>query len=319
MFFDTKTLILLGGATASGKSEVALELATALEGEVVNADSQQLYKDLPTLTAAPSLAEQRGVPHHLYGVLEWNKTSSVMGWLSLCQECVASTFSTNAFIITGGTGLYLSTLLYGLSPIPDISDEVRTNVRQQGQFILASSGSEALYDTIAKRDPLIRGRIHPHHTQRLLRAWEVIEQTGRSIIQWQQEPRLKDDLPKSQLFVLDVDRKALGERVRKRCQAMVERGAVEEVKSLVAKANGMSTPLQRVIGFTELKAYADGRMTLDEAIEAMAQETLKYAKRQQTWFRTQYKAEDVFLLPQGTPQEQASTIIQHFYKMNQEI
>lgn len=318
MFFDTKTLILLGGATASGKSAVALELATALEGEIVNADSQQIYKDLPTLTDTPSPAEQKGIPHHLYGILEWNQMTSAMGWLGMCQECVESTFSTNAFIVTGGTGLYLSSLMYGLSPIPDISDEVRQSVRHQGNFILISSGSEALYDCVAKRDPLIRGKIHPHHTQRLLRAWEVFEQTGRSIIQWQQEPRLKNDLPKSQLFVLDVTREALAERVQKRCEMMMARGALEEVRTFLKRTDGEPSPLHRVIGFSELRAVINGKMTEEEAVETMVTETLKYAKRQRTWFRTQYKAEDVFLLPFAPPQEQASIIIRHFYKMNQE-
>lgn len=318
MFFDSKTLVLLGGSTASGKSAVALELATALEGEVVNADSQQLYKDLPALTDAPSPSEQKGIPHHLYGVLEWNQMSSVMGWLGMCQECVESTFSTNAFIVTGGTGLYLSSLMYGLSPIPDISDEVRSSVRQQGNFIIVSSGNNALYDCVSKKDPLIRGKIHPHHTQRLLRAWEVFEQTGRSIIQWQQEPRLKNDLPKSQLFVLDVTREALAERVQKRCKTMVARGALDEVQEFLKRTNNEPSPLHRVIGFSELCSVINGEATLEEAINAMIDETLKYAKRQRTWFRTQYRAEDVFLLPYASPQEQASIIIQHFYKMNQE-
>lgn len=318
MFFDSKTLILLGGATASGKSAVALELATALEGEVVNADSQQLYKDLPTLTDAPHAAAQKGIPHHLYGVLEWNQMSSVMGWLGMCQECVESTSSTNAFIVTGGTGLYLSSLMYGLSPIPDISDEIRSSVRQQGNFIMVSSGSGALYDCVAKKDPLIRGKIHPHHTQRLLRAWEVFEQTGRSIIQWQQEPRLKNDFQKSQLFVLDVAREALVERVRMRCKAMIQNGALDEVREFLKRTNEEASPLHRVIGFSELHAVIDGATSLEDATEAMIDETLKYAKRQRTWFRTQYKAEDVFLLPFASPQEQASIIVKHFYKMNQE-
>lgn len=319
MFFDAKTVILLGGATASGKSAVAMELAVALDAEIVNADSIQLYKDLPILTASPSISDQEGINHHLYSILDWDQTSSVMDWLNSFGHCLESTYTTNVFITTGGTGLYLSSLLYGLSPIPEISEDIRTYVRQQGKSIMNSSGSEALYDCIVKKDPYIKGRIHPHHMHRLLRAWEVFEQTGRSIVLWQKEPRLKNEYPKSQLFVLDIDRETLVKRIKVRCCEMIKKGVIDEIKAFVEKTKGVYSPLHRAIGFFEFKYYLEGKYTLDQAISLIVSATSQYAKRQQTWFRTQYKAEDVFLLPHDTPQSQASMIIKHLYTVNSEF
>ncbi|MDR1907859.1 MAG: tRNA (adenosine(37)-N6)-dimethylallyltransferase MiaA, partial [Holosporales bacterium] len=309
--------ILLGGPTASGKSAVAVELATAIEAEVVNADSVQLYNGLPILTAFPT--NTYDIPHHLYGVLPWDKNSSVADWLNMFDECVDSTSTTNAFIATGGTGLYLSSLLYGLSPMPEISDTVRSYVQQQGRSIINSSGSVALYDCIVKKDPYIKGCIHPNHTQRLLRAWEVFEQTGRSIVSWQKEPRLKNRYPKSQLFVLDVDRETLHSRIDARCESMIESGVLDEVKDFIEKTGGAPSPLHKAIGFTEIKNYLEGKGTKEDVLSHLIMATHKYAKRQQTWFRTQYAASDVFVIPNDSPHVQASMIVRHLYAVNSEM
>ncbi|MDR1597458.1 MAG: tRNA (adenosine(37)-N6)-dimethylallyltransferase MiaA [Holosporales bacterium] len=319
MFFDSKTIILLGGPTASGKSSVAVELATALDAEVVNADSVQLYEGLPILTAVPTESDMHGIPHHLYEVLPWNKNSSVADWINLFDSCIERVNSTNAFIATGGTGLYLSSLLYGLSPMPEISDAVRFYVQQQGRSIINSSGNFALYDCIAKKDPHIKGRIHPKHTQRLLRAWEVFEQTGRSIVLWQKEPRLKNMYPKSQLYVLDVDKETLGQRIDARCREMFKHGIVEEVAHFIEKTKNAISPLHKAIGFVEIKRHIEGQISLDDTISSIILAVRQYAKRQQTWFRTQYAASDVFVIPNDTPKAQASTIVRHLYAVNTEL
>lgn len=314
MFFDSKTLILLGGVTASGKTQAATELATALEGSVVNADSLQLYADLPILTAAPTDADRAKIPHYLYGVLDHTQPSSAVFWLDMLEQSIEES-ETSALIVVGGTGLYLSTLMYGLSPIPDISDALRYQIRQQSKTIIASSGEHALYDCVAMRDPLIRGRIHPHHTQRLIRAWEVIEQTGKSIIAWQKEPRRKNPYPKSTLFILDMDRDALEERIRTRCKKMIEAGVIDEVKDFLEKTKGIFCPPYKAIGFQEIRDHIQGKLTLEEMIDQIVLATRQYAKRQQTWFRTQYPASDVSLIVPGEGKSPATSILNRLYSV----
>ncbi|GHS93325.1 tRNA dimethylallyltransferase [Alphaproteobacteria bacterium] len=318
MFFDSKTIILLGGSTASGKTSVAVELAAALEAEVINADSIQLYKDLPLLTAIPTETERHTIPHHLYGILEHHETSSAGQWLRQVDQCLDASDAI-PFVAVGGTGLYLSSLLYGLSPIPEISEAVRHLVRQQGASIVKSSSEAALYDCVVKKDPLVRGRIHPNHTQRLLRAWEVFEQTGRSIMAWQQDPRLKNACPKSQLFVLESSKEELALCIYQRCVNMVKDGVVDEIRSFLERTKGEYSPLHRALGFFEFRQHIEGKSTLEEAIEKTVQATQQYAKRQQTWFRTQYQSQDIFLIASEKPEVQASLIMKRLYAVNAEF
>ncbi|MDR3285555.1 MAG: tRNA (adenosine(37)-N6)-dimethylallyltransferase MiaA [Holosporales bacterium] len=315
IYFSEKTIIPLGGATASGKSDIAIEFAVALEGEVVNADSRQLYKDLPILTANPTQDDMKLVKHNLYGIYDYDKTQSAANWLNLVSNLLEENNS-NVFVTVGGTGLYLSSLIYGLTPIPEISESVRYQVRQQGKALITSSGETALYACIVKKDPLIAGRIHPNHTQRLLRAWEVFEQTGRSIISWQQEPRRKIDAPKSPLFVIDLDRQKLQDRITQRCWKMVEMGVIEEIKNFIEFSHGKFSPLLNTIGFQEFKQYIDGKCPLETAIKNVIKSTCQYAKRQQTWFRTQYNAGDIILIPNDSPQNQASMILKNLYALS---
>lgn len=319
MFFDYKTIILIGGATASGKSKVAVELATAIEGEIINSDSTQLYKDMPTLTAAPKKQEMCGITHHLYGVLENDQPSSAMNWLNLAANCIEQNESSKAFITVGGTGLYFSSLMYGLSPIPEITEIVRYQIRQKSKSLINSSGSRALYDCLLKKDPMIEGRIHPHNSQRLMRAWEVLEQTGKSIIAWQQEPREKNDYPKSPLFIIEAEKEALNKKIFERCNEMVKDGVLDEVKYFRDKTEGKYSPLFNAIGYTEFLKHIDGECSLDEAIEKVVISTRQYAKKQQTWFRTQYPATDVFIIPQDKPHIQASNILKYLYSRNSEF
>lgn len=316
IFFDDKTVIPIGGATASGKSAVAIELAVALEGEIVNSDSVQLYKDLPVLTAQPSNKDKEIVKHHLYGVVDNFEQSSASKWLDMFSSCVDGNMSSNVFIAVGGTGLYLSSLMYGLSPIPEVPESIRYQIRQQSKSLVVSSGEMSLYACVVKKDPLIAGNIHPNHTQRLVRAWEVIEHTGISILQWQKEPRQKLNYPRSPLFVIDIEREELKNRIRLRCQKMIDSGAVEEVKELIERTEGQTMYLNKAIGFQEIKKYLEGVYSLDDAIDEIVQNTSLYAKRQQTWFRTQYQAGDVFVIPSDSPSNQASMILKKLYSIN---
>jgi tRNA dimethylallyltransferase len=316
IYFNEKTIIPIGGPTASGKSAVALEVAVGLEGDVVNADSLQLYKEIPILTAQPAQKEMEIAKHHLYGVYNYNESPSAGDWLGRVSGVVESDDSAGVLVTVGGTGLYLSSLMYGLSPIPEISDSVRFQVRQQGRTIVASSGEMALYACVVKKDPMIAGRIHPNHTQRLLRAWEVVEQTGRSIVYWQKEPRHKIENPRSPLFVLDLDRQSLHERIEKRCRQMVEVGVLDEIRQLLEITGGRSAPICKAIGFHEFKRHVDGECSLEDAINDVVVSTCQYAKRQQTWFRTQYQAGDIILIQNDTPQNQASMILKSLYSLS---
>ncbi|MDR0632774.1 MAG: tRNA (adenosine(37)-N6)-dimethylallyltransferase MiaA [Holosporales bacterium] len=316
IFFSEKTIIPIGGTTASGKSAVAAELAVALEGEVVNADGLQLYKNLPILTAHPGEGMREIVKHHLYGVLECNEPSSAADWLDLLAVCLEDNNTANAFITTGGTGLFFSSLLYGLSSIPNISDSVRFQVRQQGKSIIAASGEPALYACVVKKDPLIAGRIHPHHIQHLLRAWEVIEQTGVSIFQWQKEPRRKVEYHRAPLFVIDCNRDELQDRIERRFKEMIEAGVFEEVRLLRDSTMGKFFPIHKAVGYQEIKRHLDGEWSLEETIEEVVKNTCQYAKRQQTWFRTQYQAGDIVLIPPDSPQGQASMILKKLCSLN---
>jgi tRNA dimethylallyltransferase len=318
MVCEEKSVVLIGGATACGKSAVALELAAALDAEIINADSMQLYKDLPLLSASPLKDEMCGIRHHLYGVLDYHESSSAGDWLNRVDECLGRTQS-SLLIMVGGTGLYLSSFLYGLSPIPEISDVIRYSVRQQAKAIMKSSGVLALYDCLVKKDPLIQGVIHPAHTQRLIRAWEVFEQTGISIQSWQKKPRVKNDYPKSQLFVLDADRTTLYQRIQERCLTMIKRGVLDELRAFMKKAADCYSPLHKAVGYSEFFQHLQGKITLEEAINQTVTASLQYAKRQQTWFRTQYQSSDVFQIHPDTPSQQASQIVKQLYKVNSEF
>lgn len=312
IFFDSKTLILIGGATATGKSGAAVALATALDGSVINADSMQLYDGLPILTACPTAAVRKKVPHALYGVLPPTESASAVSWLQLLDQAIEKS-ETNALVVVGGTGLYLSALMYGLSPIPDISEALRHQIRQQANSLLLSSGTPALYECVATRDPLIRGRVHPNHTQRLIRAWEVIEQTGKSIVLWQKEPRQKNFYTKSPLFIFDLDRAQLDQKIHQRCVQMFADGVTDEVQTFLDQTSGVFCTPYKAIGFAEVREYLQGKCTQEEAIERMVIATRQYAKRQQTWFRTQYPAADVSLVRLDEGKSPAARIIDRLY------
>lgn len=281
MRFDA---VLIAGPTASGKSALALSLARDFGGAVINADSMQVYRELRVLSARPDEAEQALAPHYLYGFVSALEPFSVGKWLDAASSALADCRSKGLVpLIVGGTGLYFAALTNGLSPIPEIHAAIRVEARQR----LAEIGNERFHAELAARDPVMAERLAPGDSQRLVRAWEVIEATGQSLAEWQQlksPPVLTGSLA---TFVLKPDRAWLNGRIATRFDGMIKAGALEEVRSLTAQGLNSEMPAARALGVPQLVAYLGGRLSLEDAVTQAIAETRRYAKRQMTWFRHQ--------------------------------
>jgi tRNA dimethylallyltransferase len=272
---------LIAGPTASGKSALAVRLAEATGGAVINADSAQVYRDLPILSAAPSPEDRARAEHLLYGVLDGAESCSAAGWAALAKSEIAKLHAEGRLpVLVGGTGLYLRTLLDGIAPIPEIDPQIRSDVR-------AASVAENLA-ALAQLDPVAAATLNPGDTTRIARALEVVRSTGRTLRSWQaqREGGIGDAIDLSSL-VLIPPRPWLYERCDRRFEQMVEQGALKEVETLLARGLNPNLPVMRAIGIAELAAHLSGELTLQEAIAAGTQATRRYAKRQYTWFAHQ--------------------------------
>lgn len=274
---------MIAGPTASGKSAVALELARALGGAVINADSMQVYRELRVLTARPGPDEEAQAPHHLYGFVPAATAYSVGRWLDDVRQVLADVAARGErAIVVGGTGLYFKALLEGLSPIPDIPNTIRARWRQAAE----TEGAAGLHAILAVRDPDMAARLSPSDPQRLVRALEVLEATGRSLADWQAEPGAgvagMDDALK---FVIAPERADVTARSDARLDAMIAADALDEVAALRALALDPGLPAMRALGVRPLMAYLAGELTLEAAVDRAKTETRRYAKRQMTWLR----------------------------------
>jgi tRNA dimethylallyltransferase len=302
-------LVVIGGPSASGKSALALRLAEALGGVIVNADSMQLYRELPLLTARPGPADLARVPHRLYGILDAADPASVGRWLELAGEAIEDSVAAGRVpIVVGGTGLYLKALLHGLAPVP----EVPAAVRRATCARLARLGAPGLHAELAARDPAMAARLRPHDRQRLLRAVEVLEATGRSLAAWQAEPALRIRLPEPvRGCALLPPRAELHRRIAHRLQAMLDAGALAELAALRAARPDPGLPLLKAVAVPELLAHLDGRLDLASARDRALARTRQYAKRQITWLRHQLPelpplpgfGDALAALPSGGPPE----------------
>jgi len=278
-------IVLMAGPTASGKSSCALELAQRLEGVIVNADSMQVYRDLRVLTARPSTDDEALVPHHLYGFVEGAQAFSTGKWLEVMARFLAKLKeSGTSAIITGGTGLYFNALEKGLSPIPDIPDDVRAHWRGR----LSDEGPKILHGELGKRDPEMAKQLEPGDGQRIVRALEVFDATGKSLTDWRDIPgtSLLEGWPVRRV-VLSVEREKLYQRCDLRFGQMIEEGALEEVRDLAVQGLDPALPIMKALGVPQLLAHVAGDMDLEQAAELAKRETRRYAKRQMTWFRGQ--------------------------------
>ena len=275
--------ILIAGPTASGKSAAALVLAEHLRGTVINADSMQVYRELVILTARPTEAETSRVPHRLYGIVPAREAYSVGRWLDDAARAIGEAEGEGRVpILVGGTGLYFKALVEGLAPVPDVPPEIRKAWRERAEKV----GAEGLYRELEARDPVMAARLRPSDKQRLLRALEVIDATSVSLSEWQGGNTAPVLAPDSVLkLVIAPEREALYAAIDARFAAMVEAGAIEEVRALLALGLDLSLPAMRAQGVRELASYLSGRSSLEEAITKAKTETRRYAKRQMTWLR----------------------------------
>jgi tRNA dimethylallyltransferase len=276
-------LIVVAGPTASGKSALALRLAEAERGAIINADSMQLYRDLRLLTARPTPEDQARAPHRLYGILDATDPASAGRWLQLAGAAIGeATAERRTAIVVGGTGLYLHALLHGLAPVPDIPAEIRATAHAR----LAALGAAAFHAELAGLDPTMAARLRPTDAQRLLRAYEVVVGTGRSLAAWREMPPLRIDLPARRCgLALMPPRPALYQRVDRRLRAMIEHGALGELRALAERALPADLPLMKAVALPELLAHVAGRVDLDTALDRAIVQTRRYAKRQLTWLR----------------------------------
>ncbi len=283
---EQRPVIVVAGPTACGKSALALAIAGQFHGTLINADSMQIYRDLPIITAAPGADALARAPHRLYGVLPAADSCSVGRWRALAgREIDAAHADGRLPIVVGGTGLYLRALMRGLAPIPPVPPDVRAATRQR----LEADGPEALHRALAARDPAMADRLSPRDGQRLARAWEVLEATGRSLADWQLAAA--DDGsragPAFLTLLLLPPREAIYRACDARFAAMLANGALEEAGRLVAQGLDPALPAMKAVGLREVLRHLSGEISLDEARRAGQQATRRYAKRQLTWFRHQ--------------------------------
>ena len=297
-----KPALVVAGPTASGKSALAARLARDFGGIVINADSMQVYRDLPILTAQPSDAARSAVPHRLYGFLALDDVCSADRWATLArQEIDAAHGAGQLPVLCGGTGLYLRALMQGFSPIP----EVPADVRQAARDLMEEIGSAALRERLAAGDPASAARLHANDRQRIARAWEVLQATGRPISEWQALPPVAPGDLRFLTLVLLPERAALYRACDQRFLAMLAEGALQEVQQALAHYPGLYRPDRappeggaKALGFWGLARHAaEGSAVSEDTVAAAQQQTRNYAKRQGTWFRNQMPNEN-FITPE---------------------
>ncbi len=279
-----KNSILIAGPTASGKSALALELAEETGAMIVNADSMQVYDLLRVITARPGNDEMRRVPHRLYGHVHPASSYSVAAWLADVEKLVASNAGGRRMIFTGGTGLYFRALAGGISDMPDIPD----SVRERWRYRLAEEGSNKLHRLLWRVDPVSAETLNPADGQRIVRALEVCEASGKPLSYWQELPGrpLIDNLSARKILIMP-DRDKLALRIDLRFDTMIGAGALQEVEQLLALKLDPTLPALKAIGVRELGSYLKGEIAMEEALEMAKAATRQYAKRQRTWFRNQ--------------------------------
>jgi tRNA dimethylallyltransferase len=290
--FREARAVLLTGPTASGKSALALDLAEASarqgrQGLVVNADSMQVYDALRVLTARPSAADESRAPHRLYGHVPVETRYSVGAWLRDAAAVLDEAKAKGRLpIVVGGTGLYFKALTEGLAATPAIPDDVRARLSAR----LATEGPETLHSTLRERDPIAAASIRPNDPQRILRALEVFEATGTPLSDWRRTSTAPLLAGEGILrLVLEPERRALYEEIEARFDGMLEDGAIDEVRALIARELDPDLPAMKATGVRELAAFLRGAISIETAAVRAKAETRRYAKRQTTWFRHQMR------------------------------
>ena len=280
---DLKSKIfLIYGPTASGKSEFAIKLAKKIKGEIVNADSMQVYKELKILSARPFAKDYQKIKHHLYGFQSVKKTFSSGEWLKLTNKKIIDIKKRKKTpIIVGGTGLYFKALTQGLVNIPKIPNEFREKVRSLHKTL----GSKKFYLKLKKIDPLVKNYIDSSDTQRTIRAYEVKVFTQKSMYEWIEDTVSNYDRDDFYKIYIDFPRNELLKKINLRVVQMIKKGAIKEVKKFIKLQVPKNKSANKAIGIKEIKDFINNEIQLDEVIERISIKTRQYAKRQSTWGR----------------------------------
>lgn len=284
--YTQKNILIIAGPTASGKSSLALRLAQEIGGVVINADSMQLYAPYPILTAQPPAAEKAQAPHTLYGIMHPPAHSSAAAWRSDAIGAMNGAFENNLIpMIVGGTGLYLESLMHGLSAIPDVNEAYREEARATHTAL----GGAAFRKQLFQYDPVLAAKLHDGDTQRLIRAYEVYLATGTPLSVWQEhKPVAPPPDWRFKTILLEPTRDALNKQITNRFEKMLKHGAVEEVKAARHLAIPDNHPAQKAIGRRELADFLEGKTDLAIATTLAQTATRHYAKRQTTWFKNRF-------------------------------
>lgn len=281
-----KPVIVIGGPTASGKSALALALAAKFGGEIVNADSMQIYADLPIITARPDSGDCGRAEHHLYGVLGMKERCSAGQWRERAQDAIRDIHRRDRLpIVVGGTGLYLRALMSGLHDMPTVPAEIRERLNRR----LEAEGAPVLHAELSSSDPDTADGLNPADGQRIVRALEIFIHTGRGLRSWQAGER--EEAPADLRFfplVLLPPREDLYVIANDRFETMLENGAIDEVASLLERSPAEDFPLLKAVGVPPIRGYLAGEIDLERLKELGKRDTRRYAKRQMTWFRHQF-------------------------------
>jgi tRNA dimethylallyltransferase len=283
-------VVIIAGPTASGKSALALELAAAFGGTIINADSQQIYRDLKILSARPDAAAMRHVPHRLYGFLDAAERGSVAIWRERALAGIAAAQAEGRLpFLVGGTGLYLRALQRGLAPVPAIPAPTRAEAAE----LYDALGGAEFRERLAVLDPATASRLPAGDRQRLLRAWEVVRATGRTLGEWHRRAPGSAPLRIATILIMPP-REVLYAACDRRFALMIGEGALDEAAALAARGLAADLPAMKGVGVPELLRHLRGEIPLEDAIAMAQRATRRYAKRQMTWFRHQIVADLVF-------------------------
>jgi tRNA dimethylallyltransferase len=276
-------IILISGPTASGKSNFAVKIAKKIKGEIINADSMQVYKQLKILTARPSKKEQKNIKHHLYGIVDLDKKFSTGQWLKAVIKKIEEIKKRKKIpILVGGTGLYFQSLIEGLVQIPEIPIKLRNRIR----LIQKKEGQKNFYKKLLKIDPKVKDKFDPNDTQRTIRAFEIKSFTKISMYEWLKKTKSEFKDEEFIKLYIDFTRGDLIKRISLRSAKMIEQGAIKEVKKFIKLKIKRDLSVNRVIGIDELTQYLDKKINLEQAQELISIKTRQYAKRQATWARS---------------------------------
>jgi len=276
-------VVVICGPTASGKTDLAIRVAQKANGEIISADSMQVYQYMNIGTAKPTREEMQGIPHHLLDAVKPDEPFNVALFKEKAEEKIRGILSGNKLpIIAGGTGLYINSLVYNIRFSETVCDEA---FRAEMNTLAAAQGPKVLHDRLREVDPESADRIHFNNVKRVIRALEVYHFTGKTITQHQKESRLEPAPYRYLVFYLDVDREELYARINKRVDRMIQDGLVDEVRALLQMGYKPGCAAMQGLGYKELIPYLEGEISLDEAIEILKRNTRHYAKRQITWFK----------------------------------